>query len=352
MANLGQALITKNQTRNTSQGVFMAIPSPLRIGVLGAAAIVPGAVTGPAKSVPEVQVVTIAARNPDRARSMAHKLGIPKVHDTYDGLLADPEVDAVYNPLPNGLHAEWTIKALRAGKHVLCEKPFAANAAQAEQMAAAARETGLVVSEAFAYRYHPLAATMKSIIASGALGQVRHIKAQFCFLLPDPGNIRYRYDLAGGSAMDAGCYPVSLVRFLAGAEPEVVSARARTIRPQVDYAMRADLAFADGRTARVESALLSAMLFRSFVEVQGDTGVMQVTNPYHPHWFHRLTVKNAEGTRAEHVPAQNVYVYQLRAFAAAVRGEGVLTTSPDDAIGNMRVIDAMYDKAGLKRRGV
>lgn len=329
----------------------MASPSPLRIGVLGAAAIVPSALTGPAKSVPEVTIAAISARNPERARAMARKLGIPTVHETYDALLADPDIDAVYNPLPNSLHAEWTIKALKAGKHVLCEKPFASNAAEAQQMASAARETGLVVSEAFAYRYHPLAERMKSIVEGGTLGKIQHIKAQFCFLLPSPGNIRYRYDLAGGATMDAGCYPVSLVRFLAGAEPEVKSARARTISAQVDYAMGADLAFADGRTARVECALLSALLFRSFVEVRGDSGVMQVTNPYHPHWFHRLTVVSAEGARREHIHAANVYACQLRAFASAARGEGSLTTGPDDAVGNMRVIDAMYDQAGLKRRG-
>ena len=328
----------------------MASSSPLRIGVLGAAAIVPGALTGPAKSVPEVTVAAIAARNPDRAAAMARKQGIPTVHASYADLLADPDIDAIYNPLPNGLHAEWTIRALEAGKHVLCEKPLCANADQAQQMAEAARAAGLVLSEAFAYRYHPLAARMKAIVA-GELGPVRHIKAQFCFLLPSPGNIRYRYDLAGGATMDAGCYPVSLVRFLAGAEPQVVAAKARTISPQVDYAMGADLSFADGRTARVECALLDWRVFRSYVEVRGDAGVMQVTNPYHPHWFHRLVVKTGGRARVERLPAENVYVCQLRAFAAAVRDEGALTTGPHVAIGNMRVIDAMYDKAGLKRRG-
>jgi predicted dehydrogenase len=324
---------------------------PLRIGVLGAAAIVPMALTGPAKSVPEVMITAIAARSPERARAMAQKHGIGTVHETYDALLADPEIDAVYNPLPNSLHAEWTIKALKAGKHVLCEKPFCSNADEAVQMAAAAKETGLFLSEAFAYRYHPLAARMTHIIESGTLGKVKHIKAQFGFLLPDPGNIRYRFDLAGGAMMDAGCYPVSLTRYLAGAEPEVVSAQSRTISPQVDYSTKADLAFADGRTARVECAMLSARLFRSQVEVQGDAGVMQVTNPYHPHWFHRLTLRTGGTTRHESVPAENVYVYQLRAFAAAIRGEGQLSTGPEDGVGNMRVIDAIYEKAGLSRRG-
>jgi len=324
---------------------------PLRMGVLGAAAIVPGALTGPARSIDELQVVAIAARDRARAQAFARKHGIPRVHANYADLLDDPEIDAVYNPLPNGLHAEWAIRALRAGKHVLCEKPFAANAEQARQMAQAAAESGLVLSEAFAYRTHPLAARMKAIIDAGDLGVVRHIEAQFCFLLPSPGNIRFRYELAGGALMDCGCYPISLIRYLAGAEPGVVSARARLLGPQVDFRMQAALAFADGRTANLVCDMFSPAIFRSFVRVQGNAGEMRVLNPYHPHWFHQLTLRNGRTTRREHVAGENVYVSQLRAFIKAVRGEAQLSTNPGDASGNMRVIDAIYEKAGLKLRG-
>jgi len=160
--------------------------SPIRIGVLGAAAIVPSALTDPAKSVPEVQVTAIAARDPQRAERFARRHRIPRVHQTYNDLLSDPEIDAVYNPLPNGLHAEWTIRALRAGKHVLCEKPFASNAKEAMEMAAAAQETGRALGEAFAYRYHPLATRMKEVVSNGELGRIQDIEARFCFLLPAP----------------------------------------------------------------------------------------------------------------------------------------------------------------------
>src|SRR5512133_3728613 len=160
----------------------MNTPSPVRIGVLGAAAIVPMALTDPARALPEAQVVALAARDPGRAQAFARKHHIPRVHQTYHDLLADPEIDAIYNPLPNGLHAQWTIRALRAGKHVLCEKPFASNAHEAEEMATVAWETGLILSEAFAYRYHPLTTRVKKIIADGELGNVQHIEAQFCFL--------------------------------------------------------------------------------------------------------------------------------------------------------------------------
>lgn len=329
----------------------MNTSSPIRIGVLGAAAIVPMALTEPAQAVPEAQIVALAARDPQRAQAFARKHHIPRVHQTYNDLIADPEIDAIYNPLPNSLHAEWTIRALQAGKHVLCEKPFASNTQEAQEMARTARETGLVLSEAFAYRYHPLASRVKEILASGELGKIRHIDAQFCFLLPSPKNIRFNYQLAGGALMDSGCYPVSLIRFLAEAEPRVESAQARLFSPQVDHKMSADLSFADGRTAHLVCDMLSPRLFRSSLQVQGDAGTLHVTNPYHPHWFHWLRVRGRNGSHSEHVRAENVYALQLRAFIKAMRGEQKLNTDPADAVNNMRVIDAIYEKAGLNKRG-
>jgi predicted dehydrogenase len=301
--------------------------------------------------VSEAQIVAIAARDPRRAEAFAHRHKIPRVHQTYSDLLTDPDIDAIYNPLPNSLHAEWTIRALRAGKHVLCEKPFASNAHEAEEMTKAAGGTGLVLSEAFAYRYHPLTTRVKKIIASGELGNVQHIEAQFCFLLPSPNNIRFKYELAGGALMDCGCYPVSLIRFLAEAEPKVESAKARLFAPQVDHKMSADLSFADGRTAHLVCDLLSPRLFRSILKVEGDAGKLSVINPYHPHWFNWLSVRGKSGSYSEHVRGENVYALQLRAFIKAIRGEMKLNTGPADAIGNMHVIDSIYEKAGLKQRG-
>jgi len=325
--------------------------SPLRIGVLGAAAIVPAALTRPARTVPGAQIVAIAARDPKRAEAFARKHHIPRVHQTYSNLLDDPEIDAIYNPLPNSLHAEWTIRALQAGKHVLCEKPFASNAQEAEAMAGIARDTGLILSEAFAYRYHPLTRRVKEIIASGEVGKIQHIDAQFCFLLPSPKNIRFQYGLAGGALMDCGCYPVSLIRYLAEAEPTVVRAQARLFAPQVDHKMSADLSFADGRTAHLVCDMLSPGLFRSSLQVRGDAGKLDLINPYHPHWFNWLSVHGRNGSHSEHVRGENVYVMQLRAFIKAIRGEMKLNTDPADAIGNMRVIEAIYEKAGLNLRG-
>jgi len=324
---------------------------PLNIGILGAAAIAPTGLIKPAKSVPEVQIVGVAARDVTRARAFAQKHGLPRVFDSYDAMLADPDIDAVFNPLPNGLHAEWTIRALRAGKHVLCEKPFSANADEAERMAQAAQETGLVLSEAFHFRYHPLATRVKEILTSGELGTIRHIEGHMCFPLPTFNNIRWRFDLAGGTTMDAGSYPISFVRFFAGEEPEVTAAHALLHSPQIDRYMTADLRFPGGYTGRIECSMWSRALFNMSGLIRGEAGELYIMNPYHPQYFNWLTIRGPQGTRREHIKGESSYTYGLRAFAKAIRGEGTLLTGPADAVANMRVIDAVYEKAGLKRRG-
>ena len=324
---------------------------PLRIGILGAARIAPMALVRPARQVPQAAVVAVAARDPQRAQAFAQKHGIMRVHPSYDALLADPEIDAVYNALPNSLHCEWTIRALEAGKHVLCEKPIASNTAEAERMADAARRTGRVLVEAFHWRYHPLAARMRAIIDSGELGTVRHVEAHMCIPLPVPGDIRYRLDLAGGATMDTGCYAINIARFLAGAEPEVVRAAARLSSPGVDRAMEADLRFPDGSTGRITCSLLSAVLLRISARVRGDRGEMAVFNPVVPQLLNWITVRTAAGKRRERIAGDPTYTYQLRAFVEAVRTGARVPTGPDSAIANMRVIDAVYRKAGLQPRG-
>jgi predicted dehydrogenase len=325
----------------------------LRIGVLGAARIVPVALLAPAKNVDDVEVTAVAARDPERAAAFARRHGIPRVLASYDALVADPELDAVYVPLPNSLHCEWTLRALEAGKHVLCEKPLASNAAEAERMADAAERANRVLMEAFHWRYHPLAARMIQVATDGTLGRVERIETNMCVPLPLPGNIRYDYALGGGATMDTGCYAVSMLRGLAGDEPEVVSAEAKLSSPRVDRFMSAEVAFPDGRTGRVRCSLFSAVLLDISARVTGDRGEMRVLNPVAPHvGTHRLAIRDADGRkRVERVPGASTYEHQLRAFADAVlRGAPVLT-SGRDGVANMRVIDAIYGKAGLPLRG-
>ncbi len=323
----------------------------MRIGVLGAANIAPMALIRPARLVPEAHVAAVAARDPSKARRFASRHGIPRVHDSYQQLVDDPELDAIYNPLPNALHCEWTIRALEAGKHVLCEKPIAANADEGQRMAEAAEKHRRVLVEAFHYRYHPLAARMKEVVESGELGALRHVEAHLCIPFLKPGDIRFNYELAGGALMDTGCYTINLVRFLAGSEPEVTSARARLASPQVDRYMEAHFRFANGVTGRITCALLSSVLIRVSAKARGEQGEMRVLNPTVPQLYHHLRLNTTSGRSLERVPGDATYTHQLRAFVRAVAGDESMPTDAWDATANMRVIDAVYERAGLQRRG-
>lgn len=323
---------------------------PIRIGILGAARIAPIAVIEPARPHENVEVTALAARDANRAKAFAAKHGIGRVHENYADLVNDPDIDAIYNPLPNGLHGCWTIAALEAGKHVLCEKPFTANAEEAEAVAAVARRTGLVTMEAFHYRYHALTQRMLDIITSGEIGAVERIEAALCFPLLAK-DIRWDWNLAGGALMDAGCYAIHIVRTLAGAEPNVRSARAKLGSPKVDRLMQAELEFADGRTAGITASMLSTRLLAMIARVVGSKGVMDVLNPIAPQYLNNITIRSERGKRTESVEKQpSSYGAQLRAFVAAIRDGAPFPTNVDDAIANMRVIDACYAAAGLPRR--
>ena len=328
----------------------MGTVSKLRFGILGAARIAPMALLRPARKLAEVEIVAVAARDPARAARFARRHRIPRVHGSYADLLADPEIDAIYNPLPNALHCPWTLRALRAGKHVLCEKPIASNAAEAEEMAQTAGETGRLLVEAFHYRHHPLATRLREILDRGDLGRLEHAEAWMCIPLLRPGDIRYSQALAGGATMDVGCYVIHLLRFLMQAEPEVVWARARLASAGVDRWMRAELRFPSGRTGAFTCSLLSTRLLSLGARVRGSEGELRILNPFAPHLYHRLRVRGSRGSFVERVPGEASYTHQLRAFTAAVLTGEPLPLDPADAVANMRVIDAVYRRAGMSPR--
>jgi predicted dehydrogenase len=327
----------------------------VRFGLLGAARIAPAALLRPSASNPEVTVDVVAARDPGRATAFATRHTIPRVVDDYQAVVSDPSVDAIYIPLPNSLHAEWTLAALQAGKHVLCEKPFTSNAEEAERVAKAAKEaaarTGLIVMEAFHYRHHPLAHRMREIVDSGELGQLRHIEAWLCAPIANKSDIRYQYDLAGGAMMDMGSYVVNMARMLGGEEPSVVSAKAKLHSPDIDRAMTARLQFPSGPTASVHCSMWSSSLLHLAARVIGEDGEMRVFNPIAPQYASLLTVRSGGARRFEIPSRRPTYAYQLDTFCNAIlRGQPTLTT-PDDAVANMRILDAVYRAANMRPRG-
>jgi predicted dehydrogenase len=324
----------------------------VRIGVLGAARIAPSALLKPARVVDGVEVGAVAARDRSRAAAFAARYGIPAVHDSYDGLLADPSLDAVYIPVPNGLHARWTLAALEAGKHVLCEKPFTANAAQARQVEAAAELAGLVVMEAFHYRYHPLARRMAELVHGGELGRIQRVETAMCFPLPKFSDIRYDFSLAGGALMDAGCYAVHALRLLAPGTPQVTAARALTMRrdQRVDRAMTAQFSLPGGGTGEIRASMWSSALLAVRARAIGELGTLTVINYVAPQAWSRFTVTVNGRRRRERFDGEATYVHQLRAFAAAVRGEPANLTPPSDSVATMSLIDDIYTAAGLPLR--
>lgn len=322
-----------------------------RIGILGAARIAPRAIIAPARQAPSVQVSAIAARDEAKANAFAHRHQIPRTHATYADLIADPEIDAIYNPLPNNLHAEWSMRALEAGKHVLCEKPIAANADEAAQMAAATERTGNVLMEAFHYRYHPLMARVLAILHSGEIGQIRRVETSMCIPLYRVGDIRWRYDLAGGALMDVGCYTIHLLRTLAGGEPTVTNARAWLRSDEIDRVVKADFTFESGITGKIHCSMWSPALLKLGAKVIGDKGELTIRNPYLPQYYHRITTRTAAGVRHERVDSTSTYAYQLTAFINAIQMRTPFPTDMADAIANMRVIDDVYAASGLKLRG-
>jgi predicted dehydrogenase len=323
----------------------------LRFGTLGAAKITPPALIAPARENAEVDVVAVAARDPARAKAFGQEHGIPRLHATYLDVIHDPEIDVIYNPLPISHHCEWTIQALRAGKHVLCEKAIANNANEARQMADVAREAGLVLMEAFHYRYHPVFLRAKEIVESGALGELLRLDAEFTTPIRDPEDIRMNYATGGGVTMDIGCYPIHWVRHLLGEEPEVVSARAVTGPPEVDLELTAELRFPSGTAGRIHGSMQNEVGFAAHLAAEGADGRLKVTNPLAPHYGHRIELTIGRKTTEETLDRRSTYAYQLDAFVDAVLNGTALPTDGDDGVRNMKVIDAAYRAAGLPPRG-
>ncbi|MEL7448684.1 MAG: Gfo/Idh/MocA family oxidoreductase [Pseudomonadota bacterium] len=324
----------------------------IRIGLLGASRIARGAIIEPVACNDSFEVVAVAARSPSRAREYADTHRIPIVEPDYAALIANPAIDLVYVGLPPSEHREWTVAALQAGKHVLCEKPFAMNALEAESMVVAASETGKTLIEAFHYRFHPLFARIMEVLSAGSIGPVQHIDCRFNVPIAyEPAELRFNRHLGGGAMMDLGCYPAHWARTIAGEEPRVVSARADWHDSGVDTAMEAQLEFPSGITATLSCSMAEDLPdgLDTVLTVTGERGTLEVNNPLVPHIGHELTVKTELGLSSETADKKSTYHYQLLHVADVLENDAKQLTGGADAVENMRVLDAVYSAAASCR---
>ncbi|MEV7888587.1 Gfo/Idh/MocA family protein [Streptomyces sp. NPDC002817] len=326
---------------------------PLRIGVLGAARITKNSLVDPAR-ITGHRLVAVAARDRSRAEAFASEHGVERVVDSYADLLADPEIDVVYNPLANGLHGPWNLAALAAGKHVLSEKPSASNAEEAAEVREAAAKSGTVFMEAFHYLFHPVTRRLHEILASGEIGDPERVEAMVAIAAPPDTDPRWSLPLAGGAVMDLGCYSLHALRMLApfaGGAPRLVSARGgeRAGAPGVDEWLDTELEFPGGATGSARCHMAYDGLDMS-IRIIGGRGEVSAPNFVLPHLDDRVVVRTDKGERTERLGTRSSYTYQLEAFAARVRAGAAVPLDADDAVATMTLIDESYRAAGFEPR--
>ena len=324
----------------------------LRFGTLGAANITPRELIYPCVDEPGATVYAIAARDRVRAAAFATAHHIPKVLDDYQAVVSHPNVDLVYNPLHIPAHKEWTLAALSHGKHVLCEKSLACNAQEAQTMAQAAEDSGLILMDAYHYRYHPIFNRAKEVYDSGELGDIHTITAAFHIPVTDMDGIRMNYALGGGVTMDIGCYPISWVRHITGLEPVQLSATAEVGPPNVDVMLKTQMELPGGIKATTSGDMRAETKFQAYLRVEGTRGYMHLINPLVPQIGHTLRVSVDGVLREESRDRRSTYGYQLDAFLAAVNHGEPVATDARDAVAQMKVIDLAYTAAGLPLRGL
>jgi predicted dehydrogenase len=296
--------------------------------------LIPGA-----QASPDVDLLAVASRDQRRAEAYAREWGIERAYGSYEALLADPDIEAVYIPLPNSMHAEWSIRSLEAGKHVLCEKPFSRTPADVEAAFDAADRAGRFLSEAFMYRHNPQTARLRQLLADGAIGEPRLVRSTFSYGLYDTDNIRLRTDVDGGALMDVGCYCVSASRLAAGSEPVSAFGQARIGETGTDWVFTGSLRFPGDLLAIFDCS--TALTERDELEVVGSEASLFLDDPFHanrPVIEHR---RNGHVEREELEPADS-YRLELENMSAAIRGEAEPLLGRDDALGQARALDALH----------
>ncbi len=308
----------------------------VRWGVLGCANFARTRAIPAMLQAESVELVAVASRNAEKAEAFRAEFHLPKAYADYESLLEDPEIEAIYNPLPNGLHAEWNIRAAERGKHVLCEKPFTATAEEAQAVADAAARAGVKMMEAFMWRFHPQHERALQAIENGEIGTVRLVRGAFTFSIARKYNVRLDPTLAGGSIMDVGCYPISGTRFYYQDEPTLVYARG-TIDPEygVDMSMAAVLQYPQG-LALVDCGF--HLPFRADLEIAGEKGTIYIPRSWLPDEEATILINGKE----ERFPKVNQYVLEFEHFSQCILRQQTPRYTPEDAVRQMRVIDAVY----------
>jgi len=315
--------------------------SKIRWGILGVANIAVKKVIPGMQTAPSAEIAAIASRDLPKAQAAAAKLGIPAAYGSYEELLADPNIDAIYNPLPNHLHVPWSVKAADAGKHVLCEKPIAMDAAEAQILIESRDRNKVKIGEAFMVRVHPQWLRAREIVRSGALGELRAITGVFSYFNNDPANVRNQADIGGGGMLDIGCYPITMSRFLFGREPVRVAALVdRDPAMHIDRLASAILDFAPGQSSFTVSTQLVPY---QRMQIMGTKGRVEIEIPYNAPADRPTRI--FVDSNVEEFPTVDQYMLQGEAFSRAILDGTEVAVTLEDAQRNMRVIDAVL-KAG------
>ncbi len=336
---------------NPQSAIVSPSPAPLQWGILGSARIATSQVIPALQLGERHRVIAIASRDRERAAATARLLGIPRSYGSYDELLADPDVEAIYNPLPNHLHVPWSIRAIEAGKHVLCEKPIAMNAAEARSLVEAQRRTGKLVSEAFMVRSHPQWLKVRELVIAGRIGDLSLITGHFSYNRRDPADVRNRVEFGGGVLLDIGCYPITMSRWLFSAEPvRVMALIDRDPDMGVDRLTSGLVEFPGGRQLAFTCA--GQLVLHQTMQLYGSKGRIQLEIPFNqPHDRPaRVIVDDGRdltggGVSVIELPATNQFQLEADRFADAVRGIGEVPVRLEDSIANMAVIDALFRSA-------
>jgi D-xylose 1-dehydrogenase (NADP+, D-xylono-1,5-lactone-forming) len=317
------------------------VGAPVKWGIVSTAYI-NRLVIPAAHASPKVELVGVASRDKDRAEEYAREWKIERPYGSYEALLADPDIDAVYISLPNSLHVEWSVRALEAGKHVLCEKPLSRRRTEAEAAFDAAERTGRILSEAFMYRHNPQTHRLTRLVADGAIGELRMIRAAFSYSLYDAENIRLRTDVEGGALMDVGCYCVNGSRLLGG-EPQSVYGQARTGKTGTDWVFTASLRFPNDVLGLFDCG--TALPERDELEAIGSEGSLFVDDPWHCRKPGIEVRRDGEETERIEVEVADSYRLELENVSDAIRGEGELLLGREDGVAQARALQALHDSA-------